>query len=78
MCVVPVVTVGGRGAVGLLALCAYGIDDVRLRDLDATIITNFRCWGKVPTKFCGVYDGDGVWCDGGTVSVSGETFDENG
>jgi len=30
MCVVPVVTVGGRGAVGLLALCAYGIDDVRL------------------------------------------------
>ena len=48
------------------------------RDLDATIITNFRCWGKVPTKFCGVYDGDGVWCDGGTVSVSGETFDEDG
>jgi hypothetical protein len=51
---------------------------VEKRDLDATIITYFRCWGKVPTKFCGVYDGDGVWCDGGTVSVSGETFDENG
>ena len=30
MCVVPVVTVGGRGELGLLALCAYGIDDVRL------------------------------------------------